>query len=104
MLALIAVAAGAGLYALYLELRRARSLWKLVRWLETERPDEWGAVHVSSANIEDSMAKLRTRRLADDTEFIERHTAATSRGRHMAIAVVVAGTAILLILAIISLD
>ena len=101
---LVAVAAGAGLYALYLEIRRGRALWKLVQWLELERAEVWAAVHGPTLNIEDSMAKLRARRLADDAEFVERHTVATSRGRHMAVAIVIAGTAILLALAIITLD
>lgn len=104
LVALLAIVAGGAVaYAIFLEIRRGRLLWQLVRWLESERTADWEKVHYAKANIEDSMAKLRERRLADDEEFIVRHEAATNRGRRMIVTVVVAGTAVVALLAAITM-
>ena len=95
--ALIITAAAAG-YALYLEVRRGRSVMRLSTWLETERPDAWAAVHNPGANVEDSIKKLRQRRLSDDPDFISRYAAAVDRGNRMVVAVVVFGIGVLVVL------
>ena len=79
-------------YALYLEVRRARLVLSLRRWLEEERAEHWDAVHTGK-DIEESMKKLRRTRLREDDEFIGRHEAATNRGQKMVIAMSVLGVA-----------
>lgn len=98
---LLVVAAGSALYALYLEVQRGRGFWKLVEWLKAERPTEWeGAQGIGRrGNIEDAVAKLRRGRLTADDEFLSRHDATTRGGRSKLIALTVAGSAIVLLLA-----
>ena len=89
---LTAIVVAAVVYALYLEVRRARLVLSLRRWLEEERTGDWAAVHTGK-DIEESMKKLRRARLRDDYEFIGRHDAATNRGQKMVIAMIVLGVA-----------
>lgn len=98
---LLVVAVGSALFALYLEVQRGRGFWKLVEWLKAERPAEWESAQGIGRrpNIEDSVAKLRRGRLATDDEFLSRHDAATKGGRNKLVALTVAGAAVVLLLA-----
>jgi Flp pilus assembly protein TadB len=101
MLAVFLLIAAAGaVYVLYLEINRARHFWKLISWLKTERRREWEATPGASRplDIEGAVARLRRGRLAADAEFVDRHDAATRRGRHLAVALAVTGTAIVVAL------
>jgi len=74
---------------------------KLAEWLKAERPSEWESAQGIGRrpNVEDSVAKLRRGRLSADDEFLSRHDAATRDGRRKLIALIVTGSAIVLLLA-----
>ncbi len=101
LIGLLAIAAASALYALYLEVKRGRSFLKLVEWLKAERPSEWESAQGIGRrpNIEDSIAKLRRGRLSADDEFLSRHDAATMDGRRKLIALTITGSAIVVLLA-----
>jgi hypothetical protein len=102
---LVIVGVVSTVYAFYLEVRRGAENDRFLEWLKTERKPDWDALSRVDRFLPiraDEM--LRRGPLADDEEFHARYRL-TRHGTRFVIAMIIAGTAIaVLILGIVFLD
>jgi hypothetical protein len=98
VIVLVTVGVGATVYAFYLDVRRGAENDRFLDWLRTERKTDWDALSRADRFLTIRAVEiLRRGALAGDREFHTRYQA-TRYGTRFAIAMMVAVTAIALVI------
>jgi hypothetical protein len=96
---LVIVVAAAAVYAFYLKVLLDRDFQALVRWIRTERSNEWDALSRGTRwmNAIGAVERLRRDALSDDAEFAEQYARSKRHNRRFNLSLAVGVTAIALI-------